>query len=409
MSTLLATGLMNVIMATALALCAAVVGRFIRKPALTHSLWVLVLLKLVTPPLLPVSCLPSSWSWGKPEPAPGVEPTPPPAPQPAVMVVQAPAPRAVPDDPPRPSGSNFTALKDGAKGKSGPNGKLPPPVPVLVPGRPAAKVAPAEESVPSEPVTFVAAAPAPEPAPALAPPIPPAAKPVRLEELAPLLGTFWLLGSLGWFVLALRRIWAFQRLLRYGRPAPEGMQRLARELAERMGLRRCPEVRLVPGPLAPMVWAAGGPARILFPVQLLDRLDEEGVATLLAHELAHLRRLDHWVRWLELLTFGLYWWCPLLLWVRRRLRVAEEECCDAWVVGEMPAAANRYARALLETVDFLSVARPALPAVASGVGEVEDIKRRLLMIVRGATPRTLSLRGRLAVLALFLLLPLFPA
>src|SRR5262249_42363710 len=41
-----------------------------------------------------------------------------------------------------------------------------------------------------------------------------------------------------------------------------------------------------------------------------------------------------------------------------------------------------------------------------GVGQVEDIKRRLLMIVRGATPRRLSPAGRLFVLALLVLLPL---
>ena len=54
MSTLLATGLTNVVMATALALCAAVVGRFCKRPALTHALWLLVLLKLLCPPLWPV-------------------------------------------------------------------------------------------------------------------------------------------------------------------------------------------------------------------------------------------------------------------------------------------------------------------------------------------------------------------
>ena len=133
------------------------------------------------------------------------------------------------------------------------------------------------------------------------------------------------------------------------------------------------------------------------------------MATLLAHELAHVRRLRPLgalgrvgdVRPVLVVS-------RCLMWVRRRLRAAEEECCDAWVVGELPASATGYARALLETVDFLSVARPALPPVASGAGHVEDIKRRLLMIVRGATPRKLSLAGKLTVLALLLLLPLVP-
>src|ERR1700704_2555553 len=44
-------------MASVLALAAAVVCRFCRKPALAHALWLLVLLKLIVPPLwkVPVS------------------------------------------------------------------------------------------------------------------------------------------------------------------------------------------------------------------------------------------------------------------------------------------------------------------------------------------------------------------
>src|SRR5438552_1447607 len=38
-------------MAAILALLAAAIGRLCRRPALTHALWVLVLIKLLTPPL----------------------------------------------------------------------------------------------------------------------------------------------------------------------------------------------------------------------------------------------------------------------------------------------------------------------------------------------------------------------
>ena len=50
----------------------------------------------------------------------------------------------------------------------------------------------------------------------------------------------------------------------------------------------------------------------------------------LAHELAHLKRRDHWVRRLEAIVLGLYWWYPGAWWARRQLERAEEECCDAW-------------------------------------------------------------------------------
>src|SRR4051794_39295662 len=83
-------------MATALAVCAAVAGRFCKRPALTHCLWVLVLLKLVTPPLLPVSVLPS---WGEAEAA--AEPAPPPPESAVVVQVLIPAPQPEPTPPVR--------------------------------------------------------------------------------------------------------------------------------------------------------------------------------------------------------------------------------------------------------------------------------------------------------------------
>src|SRR5438128_1279081 len=49
---LVQVGLSNVLVAAVLALVAVIVGRVARRPALTHALWLLVLVKLITPPLL---------------------------------------------------------------------------------------------------------------------------------------------------------------------------------------------------------------------------------------------------------------------------------------------------------------------------------------------------------------------
>src|SRR5262249_22815493 len=55
LTTLLEIGLWNAVAAALLALAAAGLGCLCRRPALTHVLWVLVLLKLITPPLVPVA------------------------------------------------------------------------------------------------------------------------------------------------------------------------------------------------------------------------------------------------------------------------------------------------------------------------------------------------------------------
>src|SRR6516225_2114266 len=55
MSTLMTFGLANAVCAALLALVALLVGRFCRRPAVLHGLWLLVLLKLVTPPFWPIT------------------------------------------------------------------------------------------------------------------------------------------------------------------------------------------------------------------------------------------------------------------------------------------------------------------------------------------------------------------
>jgi hypothetical protein len=199
-------------------------------------------------------------------------------------------------------------------------------------------------------------------------------------------------------------------LLRHARLAPVQLQKQAHRLARKVGLSAAPAVYLVPGRLSPLLWSCFGAPRLVLPAALLEQIDDDQRATLILHELAHLRRRDHWVRALEFVTMCLYWWNPVVWFARRELREAEEQCCDAWVVSALPQANRTYATALVETIDFLSAAPATVPLLASGVGPISDLKRRLTMIMRGTTPRTLSWRGVLVVCGLgAFLLPLLPA
>lgn len=134
-------------------------------------------------------------------------------------------------------------------------------------------------------------------------------------------------------------------------------------LAAQIELRRVPEILIVPGQISPLVCTPLGRAVLILPRDLLARFTDEQRAAVIAHELAHLRRRDHWTRWLELFAIGLYWWLPTVWIARRLLHQAEEACCDAWVVWLLPQRSRDYARALLETIDFLTRAmRRCCPA-----------------------------------------------
>ena len=224
------------------------------------------------------------------------------------------------------------------------------------------------------------------------------------------------LGTLTWWTLAAGRIVRFHRVLRDVEPMSMDWQGRILELADLLNLRRPPVVCMVPGDVPPMLWAVGVCPRLLLPTQLWAALDEDQRTALVLHELAHLKRRDHWVRWIELVIAGLYWWHPAVWWLRRTLREAEEQCCDAWVVSAMPRGARTYATALVAAVEYVSGACqvPAVTAITAsatiGNGHVSSLKRRLRMIVRAKTPKRLSIAGRLVVLGLAaLLLPLAPS
>jgi beta-lactamase regulating signal transducer with metallopeptidase domain len=365
MQTLLSIGLANAIMASVLALLAACACLFCRRPAVRHTLWLLILLKLVTPPVFSVTIS-----------------------YPAIMEALLPADTLALFRPlPEQIGSRQHLSPDIA-GRAKEDEVLQqadawPADTSAIPDRSM------YEELASEPVGS------------------PSSVSARPSVLS-LVTAAWLTGSFLWFAVAGTRIGRFQHLLRYGRIAPPPLQDQTRLVAEQLGLSHCPTVWLVPGRLSPLLWALGREVRLIVPADLLARLNAEQRASLLAHELAHALRRDHWVRWLEFVVSGLYWWLPVVWWARRQLQQAEEECCDAWVVWTLPAAAKAYAQALLQTVDFLD-ARPALPPVASGIGHVHLLKRRLTMIVRQPLCPQVPWPIHLGVVVLALLiLPLAP-
>ena len=150
-----------------------------------------------------------------------------------------------------------------------------------------------------------------------------------------------------------------------------------------------------------MLWFPGRSLQILLPEGLLGRLAPLEVQALIAHELAHVCRRDHWVRRFELLVSALFWWHPVTWWARRAMRQAAEESCDAWVVHALPGHAQAYAKGLLKTVEFVVDAQSPVPALACGAGGAKHLRERLTMILteRVAQPSSRRQRWLLALLA----------
>ncbi|MHC5024681.1 MAG: M56 family metallopeptidase, partial [Planctomycetota bacterium] len=197
----------------------------------------------------------------------------------------------------------------------------------------------------------------------------------------------WVLGSVCVLAWSLVRIFRFNRLLDMASElAPPEVQRIASEIGPRLGLRAAPAIYTASAQVSPMVWWIGGRVRVLIPAAL-PRENAGQLRWILAHELAHIRRRDHLVRWLEWLACVSFWWNPVAWWARRYLRINEEICCDALVLSSLRPEPRTYAHSLMTVVEFL--ASPAIrpPAVASEIHSGGFLERRFRMIVSN-TPMT---------------------
>jgi beta-lactamase regulating signal transducer with metallopeptidase domain len=115
-------------------------------------------------------------------------------------------------------------------------------------------------------------------------------------------------------------------------------------LQKKMGLERliryCECLRLD----APAVLGWFRPV-VLLPARALTGLSEEQIEMIIAHELAHIRRLDCFVNLFQIGVETLLFYHPAVWWVSQRIRTEREHCCDDEAVALCGDAVN-YARAL---------------------------------------------------------------
>lgn len=224
----------------------------------------------------------------------------------------------------------------------------------------------------------------------------------ELLRIPPIPTWVWAGGALGLVSLRLIGTLLLMRRVRRGVPAPAGIARQIEEVAASIGLKRAPRTVFVDDNVSPMVSCGLTPTLVL-PVRLWRQLDRKGRRAVVYHELAHIRRGDHRVRWLEMLICSLLWWHPLVWWTRKRLGEEAEFACDAWVVWLMPENRRAYAQALLQTKQYLARTHDGLPAAALGMtsGRTQRFARRLTMVMTASNRPRLSLTGMGLACALF--------
>ncbi|MEO1617307.1 MAG: M56 family metallopeptidase [Planctomycetota bacterium] len=331
---LFAATLSNVLVSTALAVFAWVCQRRIGSPGLTNLLWVLVLVKLVTPPIvsLPVVTVPS--------------------------VVDS---RPTDVTPSNGASSALGVSRDGID-----------------------EFSHTHESLVADPL------------------VQSSTRWLGGLGFISLLLTIWLVGSVLIAAVSTIRILKFHALLKAtARRDRELTRSMSHEVARGFGLCNAPAVFVTMANIAPFVWWLAGECVIVISSVASQQLDRSDLRLVVTHEMAHIKRRDHWFRWLEWFALIAFWWNPIMWLARRQLRISEEMACDQMVLEASESEVHQYAHSLLNMAELLvsSAIRP--PVVASAINSGGNLERRLnVMISRKSWVAPASLRTVVGVLAL---------
>ena len=351
METFLNVGLANAALATTLAVLVMLATRVWRNPFAAHVLWMLVLVKFVTPPMveMPFSIPPISLQTDRQHPQ---------TPTDADSLLAADPPLAEP---------------------------LAEQVYVASP----VDANSASELMDSESESQQASQ--------------------VLARVGVVIAVLWLGGCILKLLVVALRLWRFDALVRGSPQAPAEIAARVAKVCREVGIKRLPDVRTTDATIAPLVWSFLRRPVLVLPGNLLRELGEAEQATIFAHELSHMSRRDYWVRWLESIVSILYWWNPVVGFAMKSLHQAEEECCDAAVLQLFPGQSHLYGEVLLRTAEFVTGQR-ATPSLASPLGTVHQLKRRVQMITHDGSVRRLTLATRcLLLLVALAIVPLSAA
>jgi bla regulator protein BlaR1 len=115
---------------------------------------------------------------------------------------------------------------------------------------------------------------------------------------------------------------------------------------------------------------------LLLPEGITNRLTESQLNAIIAHEMCHIRRRDNLTFAMHMMVETLFWFHPMVWWIRMQLIEERERACDESVL-QSGSEAEVYAEGILNVCKFY-VESPL--ACASGVTG-SDLKKRIVRIM----------------------------
>ncbi|KAA3608831.1 MAG: hypothetical protein D8M58_19025 [Calditrichaeota bacterium] len=161
----------------------------------------------------------------------------------------------------------------------------------------------------------------------------------------------WIAGMLVFFsllILKMVKLRKWHRRYKENETIPAWFNELLVDTSKRIGLMNLPAIVFSDKAVTPAVYGLLRPV-LLLPANYLNSLPKKDVEHILIHELSHLKRGDLWLHGLCLVMQIIYWFNPLMIWVRREMKHVREICCDLTVASVLGEKTNQYRQTLLNT------------------------------------------------------------
>lgn len=210
-------------------------------------------------------------------------------------------------------------------------------------------------------------------------PIASAAAPAGPEPLNLSLVVFavWFAGALAFIAYQLFVQQRFMdRVLRRSRDMTPEIRAEALTIADRVGVRNPPPIRIASENIGPLVAGVLRPS-IILPDNFGHSYTSAERQLAFAHEYAHIKRGDLWMNLAALLFRAAQWPNPLVHAAFQSFRADQEAACDASVLlrnGAGPDASYAYGAALLKSATMFR------PAPAASLAMSNHLKERLMLL-----------------------------
>jgi bla regulator protein blaR1 len=217
-----------------------------------------------------------------------------------------------------------------------------------------------------------------------------------LQTNLPIFVGMWAVGCVVLFVrLALGYVWVNKLKNNPKNQVDEKLTQMMHELKAKMNISQQVSVRVSTLVTLPMIMGVLKPV-ILIPMSIVTGFSEEQLATILAHELAHLKRRDFLFNGLQSVLDVLYFFHPAMWLLSAQIRKERENCCDDMA---LQVSGNRIllAKTLVQLQEGASA-----PQLAMAFGKKKyTLLERVQRIVGVHQPKNLTKESLILVLGLF--------